>query len=76
MNIDVIRLLLNARQSIRMTFGVAAGEEKKAEEGTVISPSEDESKFNAVAVADPPDAQNQTPATVKEVFSILINCRN
>jgi hypothetical protein len=34
------------------------------------------SKTDPVAVADPPEKRNLTPATTKEVSDILTNCRN
>jgi hypothetical protein len=48
-----------------MTSSAATSDEKKTEEGTVMSPPEPES--NPAAVADPPKAQTLTPATTERV---------
>jgi hypothetical protein len=70
---DMIRMFANPGGPIRMTSGVATSEEKKTEEGTVMSLPEPE--YNPVAVADPPEAQTLTPATTERVSDILTNCR-
>jgi hypothetical protein len=50
------------------------GEEKQIEEGTLVRPPN--SKSDLVAVADPRETQNRTPATTKETSDILTNCRS
>jgi hypothetical protein len=55
----------NARGPMRMTSSVATSEEKKTEEGNMISPAEPES--NPVAVADPSEAQTVTPAMTERI---------
>jgi hypothetical protein len=59
-----------------VTPSAAAGEGKKTDEGTMIPLPEPNSKSDPVAVADPPEMRNQTPATTKEAFDILTNSRN
>jgi hypothetical protein len=48
---------------MRMTSSVATGEEKKTEEGTMMSPPQPES--NPVKVADPSEARIPMPATTE-----------
>jgi hypothetical protein len=71
--IDVIRMFANPRGPIWMTSSVAASEGKKTEEGMTMSTPEPPS--NWVALADPPEGQNLTPATTKEAAAIVTNCK-
>jgi hypothetical protein len=66
-------MLANAGGPIRMTSSVATSEEKKTDEGTVMSPSEAE--LNPATVADPPEAQTPTPAMTERISAILTNCK-
>jgi hypothetical protein len=70
---DMIRVLLNAREPIWVTYSVAASEGKKTEEGMTMSTPEPAS--NSVAVADPTETQNLTPAAMEEASDIVTNCR-
>jgi hypothetical protein len=58
---------------MRMTSSVATSDEKKTEEGIVMSPLEPES--NPPAVADPPEARALTPAATERASDILTNCK-
>jgi hypothetical protein len=57
-------------------LSTAAGEGKKTDEGTMMPPPEPNSKYDPVAATDPRETQSLTPATTKDAFDILINCRN
>jgi hypothetical protein len=57
-----------------VTHSAAIGEGKKTDEGTVIGPPEHESESEPVAVADPHETRNPTPAATKEASHILTNC--
>jgi hypothetical protein len=59
-----------------VTPSAVAGEGKKIDEGAMMPLLESNSKSDHVAVADPRETQNLTPATTKEACDSLINCRN
>jgi hypothetical protein len=69
----MIRVLSNAREPIWVTYSIAASEGKKTEEGMMMSTPEPPS--NSVAVADPTEAQNLTPAMTEEASDIVTNCK-
>jgi hypothetical protein len=71
----VIAAPKNARESICVTFSVAASDGKKNEQGTMMLLPKHDS--NPVAVADPPETQilTPTPATTEEAPLILTNCK-
>jgi hypothetical protein len=56
-----------------MTSSVAAEEEKKTEDGMMMSPPEPES--NPATVAHLPEAQTLTPWTTEQASSIPTNCK-
>jgi hypothetical protein len=70
---DVIGTFSDPRGPIWMTSSVAASEGKKTEEGMTMSTPEPPS--NSVALADPLEARNLTPATTKEAADIVTNCK-
>jgi hypothetical protein len=70
---NVIRVSANAQRTIWVMLSVALSEGKKIEEGmTTPTP---EPPNNSVAVAHPPEAQTQTPATTEEASDIVTNCK-
>jgi hypothetical protein len=56
-----------------VTSGVAASGGKKTEEEMTMSTPE--LQAHSVAVADPREAQNPTPATAEEASDIVTNCK-
>jgi hypothetical protein len=69
MHIDVISVVLNAREPIWVTYSGVASEGKKTDEGTIMSTPGSLSK--PVAVANPPEAQSPTPARIEDASDTL-----
>jgi hypothetical protein len=70
---DVICVAVKPPRPTWVTRTVAANEEKKTDEGSLMWPPE--LKPNPTAAPDPPEAQTSTRAATKGTLDILTNCK-